>query len=209
MKNKKLLSLLCVVLLLGLATGCGNSNNSNLNENDNSDNNSQIQNSNINFSNTLTFVGYNISYPSDASIATEDYGKIIGTNDYVVFVGAPAVAGIMLDVKDVSEAPELCKDYVIERLEGRIRSLFNHDSTEQIIKKSSKTTENGVEMFRTEGVFKNTRNNTEVEFVSYYFLAGDNGNMPVYLVGIPMKDSTISIKNIMDEMSSHITKYKG
>lgn len=209
MKKKILLSLLCGGLVLGLATGCGNSMNSNLDENDNNDNNSQIQNNNVNFSNTLTFVGYNIGYPSDASIEPEDYGKIIGTNDYVVFVGAPGVAGITLDAKDVNEAPELCKEYIIERLEGRIRSLFNHDSTEQVIKKSSKTTKNGIEMFRTEGVYKNTRNNTEVEFVSYYLLAGDNGNMPVYLVGIPMKDSTISIKNIMDEMSSHITKYKG
>lgn len=209
MKKRILLCLMCGVMILGITTGCGTTSNNNSNEESNNVNNSEEQNNKTDLSNKLTFVGYNISYPSDASIEPEDYGKIIGTNDYVVFIGAPSVAGIVLDAKDVNEAPELCEQYIIKRLEGRIRSLFNHDSTEQVINKSSKTTKNGIEMLRTEGVFKNTRNNTEVEFVSYYLLAGDKGNMPLYLVAIPMKDSTVSVSKIMDDIASNITKYKG
>lgn len=208
--KKIVLSLICGSLIIGLVTGCGDKENNSNNENDNNNiNNSENQNNKTNLSNKLTFVGYNISYPGDASIEPEDYGKIIGTNDYVVFIGAPSVAGIMLNAKDVNEAPELCEQYIIKRLEGRIRSLFDYDSTEQVINKSSKTTKNGIEMLRTEGVFKNTKNNTEIEFVSYYLLAGNNDNFPVYLVAIPMKDSTVSIGKIMDDIASNITKYNG
>lgn len=206
--KKILLSILCAIMIVGIA-GCGNSNNTDLNENNDNLNNSENQNSKTDFSNKLTFMGYDISYPSDAGKNSSDYGNLLGTSEYIVIVEAPSTAGILKEVTNINDAPKVVEEYVLSTLEHKVRSLFNFDSTEQIIEKTTKTTKNGIEMLRAEGVFKNTRDNTEVEFVSYYLLAGDNGNMPVYLVGIPMKDSTISINNIMDEMSSHITKYKG
>ncbi|MBQ2946324.1 MAG: hypothetical protein IJY25_03770 [Bacilli bacterium] len=206
--KKILLSILCAIMIVGLA-GCGNSNNTDLTENNDNLNNSENQNSKTDFSNKLTFMGYDISYPSDAGKNSSDYGNLLGTSEYIVIVEAPSTAGILKEVSNINDAPKVVEEYVLSTLEHKVRSLFNFDSTEQITEKTTKTTKNGIEMLRAEGVFKNTRDNTEVEFVAYYLLAGDNGNMPVYLVGIPMKDSTISIKNIMDEMSSHITKYKG
>ena len=206
--KKILLSILCAIMIVGIA-GCGNSNNTDLNENNDNLNNSENQNSKTDFSNKLTFMGYDISYPSDAGKNSSDYGNLLGTSEYIVIVEAPSTAGILKEVSNINDAPKSVEEYVISTLEHKVRSLFNFDSTEQIIEKTTKTTRNGIEMLRAEGVFKNTRDNTEVEFVAYYLLAGDNGNMPVYLVGIPMKDSPISINNIMDEMSSHITKYKG
>jgi len=206
--KKILLSILCAIMIVGIA-GCGNSNNTDLNENNDNLNNSENQNSKTDFSNKLTFMGYDISYPSDAGKNSSDYGNLLGTSEYIVIVEAPSTAGILKEVSNINDAPKSVEEYVISTLEHKVRSLFNFDSTEQIIEKTTKTTRNGIEMLRAEGVFKNTRDNKEVEFVAYYLLAGDNGNMPVYLVGIPMKDSPISINNIMDEMSSHITKYKG
>ena len=206
--KKILLSILCAIMIVGIA-GCGNSNNTDLNENNDNLNNSENQNNKTAFSNKLTFMGYDISYPSDAGKNSSDYGNLLGTSEYIVIVEAPSTAGILKEVSNINDAPKSVEEYVISTLEHKVRSLFNFDSTEQIIEKTTKTTRNGIEMLRAEGVFKNTRDNTEVEFVAYYLLAGDNGNMPVYLVGIPMKDSPISINNIMDEMSSHITKYKG
>lgn len=206
--KKILLSILCAIMIVGVA-GCGNSNNTDLTENNDNLNNSENQNSKNDFSNKLTFMGYDISYPSDAGKNSSDYGNLLGTSEYIVIVEAPSTAGILKEVSNINDAPKVVEEYVLSTLEHKVRSLFNFDSTEQITEKITKTTKNGIEMLRAEGVFKNTRDNTEVEFVAYYLLAGDNGNMPVYLVGIPMKDSPISINDIMDEMSSHITKYKG
>lgn len=210
MKKKLLLSLICGILMLSIATGCDNKENNLNNEyNNNNVNNSENENDKTKFSNKLTFMGYNIGYPSDAQKNSSDYGNLIGTNEYVVIIEAPSTAGIINEVSDISDTPAKVEQYILETLEHKVRSLFNFDSTKQIIKKTSKTNKNGVEMLRAEGKFINTKDNTEIEFVAYYLLAGDNGNMPVYLVGIPMKDSTISIDKIMDEMSTHITKYNG
>lgn len=214
MKNKIILSIFCCLSVLLVAIGCGNQNidtntNNNSSLTNNNENSSENQSNKTDYSNQLTFMGYKISYPSDAGKNSSDYGNLIGTSEYIVIIEAPSTAGIINEVSDINEAPAKVEQYVFETLEHKVRSLFNFDSTEQIIKTTSKTNKNGVEMLRTEGVFINTTDNTEIEFVAYYLLAGDNGNMPVYLVGIPMKDSTISIDKIMDEMSSYITKYNG
>lgn len=210
MKKKIILSLMCGFLMLGCATGCGNEENNINNEyNNNNANNSENENGKTIFSNKLTFMGYTISYPNDAQKNPSDYGNLIGTNEneYVVIIEAPSIAGIINEVSDINDVPKVVEEYVISTLEHKVRSLFNFDSTEQITEKTTKTTKNGIEMLRAEGVFKNTRDNTEVEFVAYYLLAGDNGTMPVYLVAIPMKDSTVSVSKIMDDIASTITKY--
>lgn len=194
--------------MLGCATGCGNKENNINNEyNNNNANNSENENGKTNFSNKLTFMGYTISYPNDAQKNPSDYGNLIGTNEYVVIIESPSIAGIINEVSDINDVPKVVEEYVISTLEHKVRSLFNFDSTEQITEKTTKTTKNGIEMLRAEGVFKNTRDNTEVEFVAYYLLAGDNGTMPVYLVAISMKDSTVSVSKIMDDIASNITKY--
>lgn len=210
MKKKIILSLMCGFLMLGCTTGCGNEENNINNEyNNNNANNSENENGKTIFSNKLTFMGYTISYPNDAQKNPSDYGNLIGTNEneYVVIIEAPSIAGIINEVSDINDVPKVVEEYVISTLEHKVRSLFNFDSTEQITEKTTKTTKNGIEMLRAEGVFKNTRDNTEVEFVAYYLLAGDNGTMPVYLVAIPMKDSTVSVSKIMDDIASTITKY--
>lgn len=210
MKKKIILSLICTFLMLGCVTGCGNKEN-NINDeyNNNNVNNSENENGKTNFSNKYTFMGYTISYPNDAQKDTSDYGDLIGTNEYVVIIEAPSTAGIINEVSDIDDAPKVVEEYVLSTLEHKVRSLFSFDSTEQITEKTTKTTKNGIEMIRAEGVFKNTEDNTEVEFVAYYLLAGDNGTIPVYLVGIPMKNSTVSVNKIMDDIASNITKYNG
>lgn len=222
LNNKKGISLMVLVLIIALVVIVGvvtvtfvmNKNNPSNDDNTvnsnstNKDNTNTGSNSstNLNFSQTMKFVGYNIAYPSDASKNSSDYGWLVGTSEYTIIVEAPATAGIIKEVSNINDTPAIVEQYIFETLEHKVRSLFDFDSTEQIIKGTSKTTKNGIEMLRTEGVFKNTRDNTEVEFVSYYLLAGENGNIPVYIVGIPMKNSTVSVKEIIDQMSSHITK---
>lgn len=214
---KRIISLLMVAVLAFALVACGNSDVpegtdnthqqgtqsgivDNSNENDKTDHNTKVD-----LSQTLTFMGYSISYPGDAGKNASDYGNIVGDSNYCLVVEAPSIAGKMIDVKDINDAPSLCEEYVMHTLEHKIRSLFDYDSTTQEIIKATEVTYNDVEMLLVEGTFTNDRNNSSTKFSAIYLLAGDNGNLPVYIVGISMEEN-YDVSGIVEAVAQNIKK---
>ena len=161
---------------------------------------------NVDLPQIYTFMGYNIAYPSDVNDSDSDYGSLIGTSDYCLVVEAPSTAGIMLEINDINDAPSMCEKYIFETLEHDVRSLFDFDSTSQNIKDSTVITYNGIEMLMVKGTFTNEEKKKDVDFSAIYLLAGDNGNLPVYIVGIPMTEN-YDVSEIVETIAKNIKKY--
>ena len=160
---------------------------------------------NVDLSQTYTFMGYNIACPSDVRDRESDYGSLIGTSDYCLVVEAPSTAGIMLETNNINDAPSMCEKYIFKTLEHDVRSLFDFDSTSQNIKDSTVITYNGIEMLMVKGTFTNEEKKREVDFSAIYLLAGDNGNRPVYIVGIPMTEN-YDVSKIVETIAKNIKK---
>lgn len=160
---------------------------------------------NVELNQTLTFMGYNIFYPGEEGSNSSDYGNLVGDSNYVLIVEAPSTAGIILEVTDLSDAPAVCEEYITHTLEHTMRSVFDTDSTSQKIEESAEVTYNGIEMLMTEGTFTNDRNGTTKKFSAIYLLAGENGNLPVYIVGIPMSDG-YDVAGIVEAVAQNIKK---
>ena len=215
---KKIISLLLVFVLALSLVACGN-NDSNVDtpnttdgqntQTSSGDNSSGDKNvgdtANVDLSQTFTFMGYNIAYPSDASKNSSDYGNLIGTSDYCLVVEAPSTAGIILEASSIDEAPSMCEEYVFDTLEHKVRSLFDFDSTSQNIKTSTEVTYNGIKMLMVSGSFTNESTKAEVDFSAIYLLAGDNGNIPVYIVGVPMVEN-YDVSEIVETIAKNIKK---
>lgn len=214
---KKVISLLLVAMLTLAFSACGNNeatdDSGKTNQQgsqsgtvDGSDKNDENNNdSKAELTQKLTFMGYNISYPADADQNTSDYGNLIGNSDYCVIVEAPSTAGIFLETNNINDAPALCEKYVMETLEHKIRSLFDFDSTTQTITSANKVTHNSVEMLLVEGTFTNETSNTRIDFSAIYLLAGDNGNLPVYIIGVPMK-AEYDVSDVVEAIAQNIKK---
>lgn len=215
---KKIILLLVVFAFIPSLVACGNNNlyvdapntpdeqNTQTSRGDNfSEGEKDNDSANVDLSQTYTFMGYNIAYPSDANDSDSDYGSLIGTSDYCLVVEAPSTAGIMLETNNINDAPSMCEKYIFETLEHDVRSLFDFDSTSQNIKDSTVITYNGIEMLMVKGTFTNEEKEREVDFSAIYLLAGDNGNLPVYIVGIPMTEN-YDVSKIVDAIAKNIKK---
>lgn len=215
---KKIILLLLVFAFIPSLVACGNNNlyvdapntpdeqNTQTSRGDNfSEGKKDNDSANVDLSQTYTFMGYNIAYPSDANDSDSDYGSLIGTSDYCLVVEAPSTAGIMLETNNINDAPSMCEKYIFETLEHDVRSLFDFDSTSQNIKDSTVITYNGIEMLMVKGTFTNEEKKREVDFSAIYLLAGDNGNLPVYIVGIPMTEN-YDVSKIVDAIAKNIKK---
>lgn len=215
---KKIISLLVVFAFIPSLVACGNNNlyvdtpntpdeqNTQTSRGDNfSEEKKDNDSANMDLSQTYTFMGYNIAYPSDANDRDSDYGSLIGTSDYCLVVEAPSTAGIMLEINNINDAPSMCEKYIFETLEHKVRSLFDFDSTSQNIKDSTVITYNGIEMLMVKGTFTNEEKKREVDFSAIYLLAGDNGNLPVYIVGIPMTEN-YDVSKIVEAIAKNIKK---
>lgn len=214
---KKVLSLLLIAMLTLALSACGNNDvpddsgktsqqGSQAGTVDSSHKNDENNNdSKVELTQNLTFMGYSISYPADADKNTSDYGNLIGNSDYCVIVEAPSTAGIILETNNISDAPALCEEYVLETLEHKIRSLFDFDSTTQNITSSNEVTHNGIKMLMVEGTFTNGTSNTTTDFSAIYLLAGDNGNIPVYIVGVPMS-ANYDVSDVVEAIAQNIKK---
>lgn len=215
---KKIISMLVVFAFIPSLVACGNNNlyvdtpntpdeqNTQTSRGDNfSEEKKDNDSANMDLSQTYTFMGYNIAYPSDANDRDSDYGSLIGTSDYCLVVEAPSTAGIMLEINNINDAPSMCEKYIFETLEHKVRSLFDFDSTSQNIKDSTVITYNGIEMLMVKGTFTNEEKKREVDFSAIYLLAGDNGNLPVYIVGIPMTEN-YDVSKIVEAIAKNIKK---
>lgn len=215
---KKIILLLVVFAFIPSLVACGNNNlyvdapntpdeqNTQTSRGDNfSEGKKDNDSANVDLSQTYAFMGYNIAYPSDANDSDSDYGSLIGTSDYCLVVEAPSTAGIMLETNNINDAPSMCEKYIFETLEHDVRSLFDFDSTSQNIKDSTVITYNGIEMLMVKGTFTNEEKKREVDFSAIYLLAGDNGNLPVYIVGIPMTEN-YDVSKIVDAIAKNIKK---
>lgn len=215
---KKIILLLVVFAFIPSLVACGNNNlyvdapntpdeqNTQTSRGDNfSEGEKDNDSANVDLSQTYTFMGYNIAYPLDANDSDSDYGSLIGTSDYCLVVEAPSTAGIMLETNNINDAPSMCEKYIFETLEHDVRSLFDFDSTSQNIKDSTVITYNGIEMLMVKGTFTNEEKEREVDFSAIYLLAGDNGNLPVYIVGIPMTEN-YDVSKIVDAIAKNIKK---
>lgn len=215
---KRLITLLVVFIMAISLAACGNSETPDNPGNTNQQGSSQggttdstvnhdktNTNDKVELSQTLTFMGYNISYQGDARKEPSDYGNLVGDSNYVLIIEAPAIAGKVLDVTNISDAPAACEEYLAHTLEHTMRSVFDYGSTTQKITKSSEQTYNGINMLMTEGTLTNDRNGTTVEFSAIYLLSGDNGNHPVYIVGIPMSDG-FDVDSIVEAVAQNIKK---
>lgn len=215
---KKLISLLLVFIMAISFVACGNNETPDNPDNTNQqgfsqagttdssgDNDTTNTNDKVELSQTLTFMGYNISYPGDASKNPSDYGNLVGDSNYILIIEAPSIAGKVVDVKNISDAPAACEEYIAHTLEHKMRSVFDDGSTTQKITMSNEQTYNGINMLMTEGTITNDRNGTSVEFSAIYLLAGDNGNLPVYIVGVPMSDG-FDVASIVEAVAQNIKK---
>ena len=215
---KKIISLLLVFAFIPSLVACGNNNlyvdtpntpdeqNTQTSRGDNfSEGKKDNDSANVDLSQTYTFMGYNIACPSDVNDRESDYGSLIGTSDYCLVVEAPSTAGIMLETNNINDAPSMCEKYIFKTLEHKVRSLFDFDSTSQNIKDSTVITYNGIEMLMVKGTFTNEEKKREVDFSAIYLLAGDNGNLPVYIVGIPMTEN-YDVSKIVDAIAKNIKK---
>lgn len=215
---KKIISLLLVFAFIPSLVACGNNNsyvdtsntpdeqNTQTSRGDNfSEGKKDNDSVNMDLSQTYTFMGYNIACPSDVRDRESDYGSLIGTSDYCLVVEAPSTAGIMLETNNINDAPSMCEKYIFKTLEHDVRSLFDFDSTSQNIKDSTVITYNGIEMLMVKGTFTNEEKKREVDFSAIYLLAGDNGNRPVYIVGIPMTEN-YDVSKIVEAIAKNIKK---
>lgn len=210
---KKVISLLLVCVVTLSLVACGNNaNQPNTPDAQNTPtsngDNSSTENSgtvNVDLSQTITFMGYSIAYPSDASKNSSDYGNLIGTSEYCLLIEAPSTAGIILEASSIGDVPSMCEEYIFETLEHKIRSLFDFDSTSQTIAKSTEVTYNGIKMLMASGSFTNEVAKTEIAFSAIYLLAGDNGNIPVYIIGIPMTEN-YNVSKIVESIAKNIKK---
>lgn len=189
---------------------CGNNtisgHNSKTDSSDNfSDGEKDKESVNVGLPQIYTFMGYNIACPSDVNDRDSDYGSLIGTSDYCLVVEAPSTAGIMLEINNINDAPSMCEKYIFETLEHKVRSLFDFDSTSQNIKDSTVITYNGIEMLMVKGTFTNEEKKREVDFSAIYLLSGDNGTLPVYIIGIPM-DENYDVSGIVETIAKNIKK---
>lgn len=217
---KKIISLLLVFVLMLSLVACGKNDSdvdtSNMADvqntqtgkgNNFSEGGKDNDSANVDLSQTYAFMGYNIACPSDVNDRESDYGSLIGTSDYCLVVEAPSTAGIMLETNNINDAPSMCEKYIFKTLEHKVRSLFDFDSTSQNIKDSTVITYNGIEMLMVKGTFTNEEKKREVDFSAIYLLAGDNGNLPVYIVGIPMTEN-YDVSKIVEAIAKNIKKYK-
>mgnify|MGYP001030711175 CR=1 FL=1 len=214
---KRLISLLLVLIMTISLAACGNNdtpgNTDDTNQQgsqsgtaDTSNNNDKPDtNNNVELSQVLTFMGYNIPYPGDASKNPSDYGNLVGDSNYILIIEAPSIAGKVLDVTNISDAPAACEEYIAHTLEHKMRSVFDDGSTTQKITNSTEKNYNGINMLLTEGTLTNDRNGTTVEFSAIYLLAGDNGNLPVYIVGVPMNND-FNVADIVEAVAQNIKK---
>ena len=197
------------MLLIILLVACGTTNNPARNIDSGVDNSTSTDSTDISFTQDETFLGYTIYCPEKSAVSNSKYGKAFSYgSDFSVIVEAPAAVGSVFTVKGFDDIVDSCEEYVCASLESRNIDIFNTDSTEQKVIEEKELKINGLDMLRVIGVFKNTRDNTEIEYVAYYLLAtADSGiSYPVYIVGIPLNDSTTALGEFMDEMVSHIKK---
>ena len=152
------------------------------------------------FSETLTFMGYNFNYPASFFLDHYMYGHTLNNGKLFILLEAPSIAGVLLDVADINDVATICEEYVIKTLETSVRLLFNFDDTTQTITNSEIKTINDIEMLRVEGFFTNTRQDTEIPFVGYYFLADA---YPVYFVGVSINED-VTVDAFIDEFAGYV-----
>lgn len=217
MKKKVLATMLFVLMVFGLAA-CGdsespqNSDESGVESGWNADSESSPDSENENvegetndgdetgaFSETLTFMGFNLRYPEGIKPLIYKYGYILRYNtDITVMVEAPATAAVWLDVADIHDTAAAVEECVIETLEEKVDEIFDRDATTQTITNSEIKTINDIEMLRVEGFFTNTNENVDAPFVGYYFLV--DANVPVYFIGVSLNENA-SVDSFMDEFA--------
>ncbi len=216
--TKRIISVLLIIMMVFALVACGSDNNasdttatnqqgSQSGSSNNNDETKDTDESSVNadMANVLEFMSYNIYYPTDAMKNPSDYGNLVGDSNYIIVVEAPSIAGIIHEVDDIADAPEVCEEYITHTLESKMRSKFDNGNTTQNITKTTKKTYNGIDMLLVEGTFVNDLDGTTYEYYAIYLLAGDNGNHPVYLVGIPMVDG-YDVASIVEEVAKNIKK---
>lgn len=211
--TKKIISLLIVLAMVFSLAACGNDANTDEPKNDatqssqsgttDDTNGDENQKDSLNLSQTLTFMGYKIKYPEGVSLSNSDYGQTFRYNSEIaMLIEAPSVAGVMLDVNSLDSVVTSSEEYVIKTFENTVRELFSFGATTQSVTSSQKKTINGIEMVRVEGTFTNTAKNTTISYIGYYFLLDSD---PIYIVGVPMKES-VSVENLIDQIANSVTK---
>ncbi len=210
---KKIISLLMVATLASAFVACGkddtagaedtNPKSSQSEKDDTKEedkNDDKDDKSDIELSQTMTFMGYDISYQGKDGHSVTSYGKAVGDSNYCLVVEAPSIIGEMIDVQNINDAPELCEEYVISSLEDNIGYLFDYESTTQEITSKKEVTYNDVNMLLVEGTFTNTAESKTYDYSAIYLLSGDEGNLPVYLIALPMVDG-YDVSDIMDTIA--------
>lgn len=207
---KKFIAVFLTIVLSVSLAACGDNNKPNMsNETDNSSSQSSENNNNpstnAKYTNNFEFMGYQVAYPDDAEKDWIDHGFIIGTNDYAVVIETPSTIGEVVTVSNIEEAPVITEEQLIRTLEHKVRSNFDFGTTERIVKSSKKVTNNDVEMLKVNGEFHNSETDKIYEFTSYYLLAGDQNNEPLYIVGVPMTDG-FDVETLVDQIAKNIKK---
>ena len=216
---KKLLLFLCVIVMTFTLVACGD------NTPDNSDsapstNNQSTSNQNKNetdalsnnasakFEKTFDFYGYSVAYADDCSSSERTGGITVTRNaDFWIVYSTPALYGEEFTVSSLDGVTEKCANAVKQSVQSLQQYFDGSASTEISVSKEATRTIAGTEALRVEGVFKNTTDNTTVEYIGYYMTTNIGGNdYPIYIIGLPIEADINKLAEYLDESVKHISK---
>ncbi len=214
---KKIIALLLVTVMIFTLAACGNKdipaetdNNTTQNSQPGENQESSLQdkvneNKDIVLEASFKFMGFSIPYPAECSKNNADYGYWFGSSQYALFAEAPATAGIFDEVEKLSDVPAALESYICKALENKLHTLYTLNKTVQKIETATEVTYNGVNMLYTKGTLTNTETNKVTDFAAIYLLAGDEGNLPAYILGVPTSDG-YDISILVEAMAKKISK---
>lgn len=172
MKNKILLSLVCALLIVGLATGCGNSKNNDVVDTNNpTENKEQVKDdTNNNTDSSLLSGTYKVPL-KNIVVDVPNYQHIEAGYSYLYVVGRKINIAIT-SVKEGSEATTLEQAHK-DSFAKYVQNLQNYAKIDELkIENDKNVTINGVNAYRFEGKLKchDDTGNYELYTIGYSFI---------------------------------------
>lgn len=216
---KKILLFMCVLVMVVSLAACGESTpdipdstpSTNGQSTSNQDKNETIASSNNvsdKFEKTFDFYGYSVAYADDCSSSERTGGITVTRNaDFWIVYSTPALFGEEFTVDGLEGIAEKCSNAVKQSVQSLQQYFDGSESTEVSVSNEVTKTIAGTDALRVEGVFKNTTDNTSVEYIGYYMTTNIGGSdYPIYIIGLPVEADINVLAEYLDESVKHISK---
>lgn len=216
---KKILLFMCVLVMVVSLAACGdntpdiadstpNTTNQSTSNQDKNETNVSSNNVSDKFEKTFDFYGYSVAYADDCSSRERTGGTTVTRNaDFWIVYSTPAIFGEEFTVDGLEGIAEKCSNAVKQSVQTLQQYFDSSQTTEVSVSKEETKTIAGTEALRVEGVFKNTRDNTSVEYIGYYMTTNIGGSdYPIYIIGLPGEADINVLAEYLDESVKHISK---